>query len=55
MTFEAARKIAPRYDIYILEQTWRLWNEAKGTTDEIRNPDAAYLAFVRKHVKENPI
>ncbi|KKM90285.1 hypothetical protein LCGC14_1240160 [marine sediment metagenome] len=50
-TFEAARKIAPGYDIYLLEEKWRVWNYGK----PVRDADKAFLGFVRKHVKENPI
>ncbi|NQV57115.1 MAG: DUF1376 domain-containing protein [Rhodospirillales bacterium] len=50
-TIEEARKIAPGYDIYHLEARWREWSAGK----EVRDPDRAFLGFVRKHVANNPL
>ena len=50
-TIERAHEIAGQYDIGYVERVWREGGYAK----KARNPDAAFLGFVRKHVKENPI
>lgn len=50
-THEQARKDAPGYDIYYLEERWR----SSGFAAKATKPDAAFLGFVRKHVKENPL
>jgi plasmid replication initiation protein len=44
-TFEKAKRVAPRRDIYSLEQEWRDWIEGK---EKPKNPDAAFIAFCRK-------
>ena len=50
-TIERAHEIAGQYDIGYLENAWREGGYAK----KARNPDAAFLGFVRKHVRKNPI
>ena len=50
-TIENAKKIAVGYDIYFLESKWKEWTGDK----TLRDPDAAFLAFVRTHVKKNPL
>ena len=52
-TYERAREIAPGYDIYHLENRWLEWNERN--EEILRNPDRAFLGFVKKHAKENPL
>lgn len=52
-TFEQARELAPRYDLYHIEQCWREWNGDK--LAGLKDPDKAFLGFVRKHVEANPI
>jgi len=52
-TFEKAREIAPRWDVYVLEQQWREW--AGDKINDARKPDQAFLAFVRKHIKGKTI
>lgn len=42
-TFEAARLLAPGWDVYHLEREWRDW-----ITELPRNADAAFLGFCRK-------
>ena len=44
-TYEMARKAAPGWDVYELEQQWREWIEKKGPPQK---PDAAFIAFCRK-------
>lgn len=42
-TYEDARKAAPGWDVYVLEQEWREW-----MTEAPRNPDGAFVGFCRK-------
>ncbi|MBY6117433.1 replication initiator protein A [Mameliella alba] len=42
-TYLEARKAAPGWDVYVLEQDWRDW-----MTEAPRNPDAAFIGFCRK-------
>jgi plasmid replication initiation protein len=44
-TFEKAKRVAPRRDIYQYEIEWRDWIANKGAPE---NPDAAFIAFCRK-------
>ena len=46
-TYEKARKAAPGFDIYNLEQQWREWI-AKKKKEPPKRPDAAFVAFCRK-------
>ena len=41
--FEKARKAAPTWDIYFLEQEWRMW-----MNEPPKHPDAAFVGFCRK-------
>lgn len=50
-TYERARALAPGHDIYHLERRWRGWCADK----PVRDPDRAFLGFVRKHVAQNPL
>ena len=45
--YQEARKVAPGWDIYTLEQEWRGWM-ADGGLDAPANPDKAFLGFCRK-------
>ena len=45
-TYEKARKAAPGFDIYNLEQQWREWIAKK--KEPPKRPDAAFIAFCRK-------
>lgn len=42
-TYEQAKKFAPGWDVYHIEQEWRDW-----LTEPPRNPDAAFLGFCKK-------
>lgn len=50
-TYEKARNLAPGYDIYYIEDRWR----SSGFAAKAKKPDAAFLGFLRTHVKENPL
>ncbi|MGA2222888.1 MAG: replication protein RepA [Syntrophobacteraceae bacterium] len=50
-TFDKAREIASRLDIYALEQDWRDWIAKKGEMP--KNPDQAFLGFVRTKAKQH--
>ncbi len=50
-TYEKAHEEAPDYDIYFIEEKWI----SSGFAAKAKNPDTAFLGFVRKHVKGNPI
>lgn len=52
-TYEKARKIAPDYDIYYIENAWKEWMKEKGKRPD--NPDAAFLGFVKVHIADNPL
>jgi plasmid replication initiation protein len=44
-TFEKAKRAAPGWDVYYLEDEWRKWIAGKEMPN---NPDAAFIAFCRK-------
>jgi hypothetical protein len=50
-TFEKARELAARLDIYYLESEWREWIAKKGEMP--KNPDQAFLGFVRTKAKQH--
>jgi hypothetical protein len=50
-TFEKARELAPRLDIYYLENEWREWIAKKGEMP--KNPDQAFLGFIRTKAKQH--
>lgn len=52
-TFEKAKKVAPGFDIYFLEQEWREWVSKKGAIP--KNPDAAFIGFCRRKAEKNPV
>lgn len=41
--YEKAREAAPTWDVYVLEQEWRMW-----MSDPPRHPDSAFIGFCRK-------
>jgi hypothetical protein len=45
-TYEKAKKAAPGFDIYYLEQEWLEWIDKKG--ERPKNPDAAFIGFCRR-------
>ena len=45
-TLEAARALAPGWDVYMLEAEWRAFWAASGHP-RLRSADAAFLGFVR--------
>jgi len=49
-TLHDAKTLAQGWDVYFLEQEWRNWM-ADGGMDAPRNPDKAFLGFVRKWVE----
>lgn len=51
-TYEQARRAAPSWDVYHLEQEWRSWMNAKGM-DSPKNPDAAFLGFCRSYYEKH--
>jgi plasmid replication initiation protein len=46
VTYERAKTLAPRHDIYALEADWRAATERNGL--QLRSPDAAFLGWCRK-------
>lgn len=52
-TYDAAKRLVPRYDVYAIESEWRAYNEKKQS--DIKFPDKAFLAFCRTYAKRNPI
>ncbi len=51
--YEIARKAAPRYDIYYLEQEWQTYWYRSGRKP-LSNPDGAFVAFCKKVNLEKP-
>lgn len=51
VTYEKARELAPGLDIYYIENEWKEWIAKKGEMP--KNPDKAYLGFVRKKAKQH--
>ena len=49
-TFEKAKTVAPRLDVYSLEQEWREWITKKGELP--RNPDTAFIGFCKQKYKQ---
>ena len=44
-TYEKAKRAAPEWDVYALEQEWREWIAGKEPT---RNPDASFIGFCKQ-------
>lgn len=53
-TYQMARQIVSRYDIYHLEQEWINFWLSKGKP-YLKNPDSAFLAFCKKRHKKEAI
>jgi nucleoside diphosphate kinase len=51
-TLGKARKLCPGYDIYALENEWRMWAAGKPRPG---NADAAFIAFAKTYVKNHPL
>jgi len=49
--YEQAKKVAPRYDVYHLEQQWREWMKDKPIP---KNPAGAFVNFCRSKAKRQP-
>jgi hypothetical protein len=47
------KKLAPKYDIYNIENEWRSWVSAKGI--DVKSPRSHFLAFIKNFVKSNPL
>ena len=49
-TFEAARRAAPGWDVYVIEREWREWvvSLLDQGMEPPRNPDNAFIGFCRK-------
>jgi hypothetical protein len=52
-TYHDARTVAPRYDVYFLEQEWRRYWIESGQP-ELKDPDAAFIGFCRNRHEKNP-
>nr|WP_275982284.1 replication initiator protein A [Frigidibacter sp. ROC022] len=50
-SYDAARSLAPGWDVHHLEQAWRSWM-AEGGLDAPRDPDRAFLGFCRKWMEK---
>lgn len=48
-TFEKAKKAAPGFDVYALEQDWREWCSKK---EPPKNPDSAFIGFCRAKARQ---
>lgn len=52
-TYERAKKSAPGYDIYLLEQEWQNHWVATGKP-VLKNPDFAFIGFCKRRYERNP-
>lgn len=52
--YEDARKAAPGYDVYALEQDWREWWDSSGRP-KLDNPAAAFVGFCASRHKRFPL
>lgn len=52
--YEDARKAAPGYDVYALEQDWREWWDSSGRP-KLDNPAAAFVGFCASRHKRSPL
>lgn len=48
-TYEKAKKVAPGWDVYFLEQEWREWIAGKETP---KNPEAAFIGFCKQRFQK---
>lgn len=51
-TYETARLRHPGYDIYHVEGEWRAWSADK---EPAKDPDRAYLAFLKMYAEKSPL
>jgi len=51
-TLGKVRKLCPGYDVYALENEWRMWAARK---PQPGNADAAFIAFAKTYVKNHPL
>ena len=51
-TYETAKLRHPGFDIYFIEGEWRRWSVSK---EPPKDPDRAFLAFLRSYADKNPI
>ncbi|MAU12876.1 MAG: plasmid replication initiator [Anaerolineaceae bacterium] len=52
-TYEKARRVAPGYDVYYLENEWRgFWLDSGKPV--LANPDAAFIGFCQRRYERNP-
>lgn len=51
-TYEKAKRAAPGFDVYALEQDWREWIDKKG--EQPKNPDGAFIGFCRRKAQPKP-
>ncbi len=52
--YEDAKKAAPGYDVYALEQDWREWWDSSGRP-KLDNPAAAFVGFCASRHKRSPL
>lgn len=52
VTYETARLRHPGYDVYTIEAEWRRWASGKAPA---KDPDRAFLAFLRKFAEAHPL
>lgn len=52
-TYHDAKTVAPGYDVYALEQEWRMFWLDSGKP-ELRDPAAAFIGFCRRRYERNP-
>ena len=45
-THDQAKRLAPGWDVYMLENEWRSWVSDKAI--EVKDPDKHFLAFCKK-------
>ena len=53
-TYEKAKRVAPGYDIYFLEDEWQRFWVSSGKP-RFRSPDGAFIAFCKKRHVMNPL
>ena len=51
-TYQDAKIVAPGYDVYVLEQEWRMFWVDSGKP-ELGNPDAAFIGFCKRRYARN--
>lgn len=51
-TYLEAKRRYPGYDVYFVEQEWRVWAAEK---EPAKNPDGAFLAFLARYAERHPL